>query len=1793
MSLETRLTAGFQRVAQEIKSVRAALSGKVDTTDSRLTDARTPTSHTHPISQVSNLQSTLDNKAGLWNGAITGGHLFMSPESGKSVSIPYFMNDISYNNLRGGATRLYADGVLSPTSLDICFEPTSTARSLPVSTTEYVIEVDLWKAFTYGTKVGYAAMESWRAKYIKIEAWDRGTETWKLCLEDDNSPGGDIIVPVPAQTGQGITKLRYTFRDFNSSSFRIGQLILINYSSEMGSSYFVSRGGAEMFGNISGVTPTSAAHLTRKDYVDAAVAGRVATNDPRLTDARTPLAHTHAIGDVTELQSALDAKASATVVNAGDFKLVPDGVTDNISQLQAAMLAVPAGGTLFIPPGTYAMSGTVSNSNKPVRVSAYGATFINTEAGTPFSFSGGFETVYPVSAITDVTIAETETNNPGVQVTLGDGVSPGWRKGDAVKLVSDDPIPGGRPELGTSQRRLGQCLFVQSCEGNVVTLMGSLDDPMTTNLRIARFKETWVTFEGATLDTLAGRTVPPASVTLAASAITDNLLTLSAARSTLYTAAPVVFSGTGLPTGITAGTEYYVIPVSDTTMRIASTKANARAGTALAVSGTPGTVTALFKSWGGSMVAFASVRNLSMRDVKVIDSPNQAFSFNGCFGGHVENIEVKHCYDNIYTGAFGYGVNMSCSTGITIENYRAGRVRHAYTDDSTQIAAGSGNFHSYGRTKNCGVKKGYAQNTSNTAWDTHHNGIYGFFEDVYAEDCNIAVSFRGRSHRARNVFVKNVRIAVRAFTETDGGESWGHSFDGVYGQALQVFTIDLNRTGGPSAGIREDRLTTIKNVNLTGLYRSIGTVTNATAQLENFRIEYGPSIENSYRLLDFDNADVVLQDFEVDLRKLTSGSSLRFLREVNTNGYFRFTKLRVRANSDITARFNRTFETPTDMTFEVTDATFDYVLGGIVGGTPGSTILEYKIVVGSSDNSEYIRVADTDVSGGLASRELRKTRKSPVLINVAPSTDTTLGAFYDGKLRGQIVHLRNSGTANVTLTHGSATKLVLRGGVDKVLPPGDGLSLVYIPAVGWCELDNGQSGASSVAWPDVTGKPSTFPPEPHAHAIADVTGLQAALDAELSLSGGTLNDGANIAVGTSAGTKLGTATTQKLGFFNATPVVQPTATTDLGTVLSSLGLRAAGTAFPLSTSGSVNLSGTVTTSKGRIKTPGAMTAATTLATSSGEMQTADATAAAFNVTLPATTTAGYHYTIKKIDASANAVTVLGTIDGATNYVLSRQYEFVTLMSTTTSGVWRVLASSRTDWNSIANRPSTFAPSAHTHAVADVTGLQTALDGKAPASHTHAIGDVTGLQTALDGKAPTSHTHTTAQISDATTLGRDLMKATDAAAARTLIGAGTGGGGSSLPAPIVTMSAGGQGDTVSNTSTAGAAAATNRGLRIPMTFFAKPKRFRFKVRNFNCTGYGPAGNAATGQGISMGVHAGNFQFQNGQATSLVSGTYAISGTASFWFSDWITDPALMPTPGVEYLFATGYTQANTGTPNMAMQCGLNTNAAAAIAGANTAMTAAWTPLDFQIEYEVDESVLRVLVVADSINEGITGPPGTSASNVVPQPLSTAPPNRWAASVGAVTQLHAVAGISTLNFVNIPDLFDRMNIEQLRPHIILWALGANDLMGSTTVTGAEFVTNMGSALAIVRSRVGYGPRLYVNNVMPRGGITAAQQTSRTNFNAAIAARPHGAVAMIDMDSAMRNPASTNAILPALTNDTIHPSYEGQQVMADVYRNTLPSVPPAVTASPTIYPTMTQAQYDALGASRDPNGIYPIRG
>ena len=56
------------------------------------------------------------------------------------------------------------------------------------------------------------------------------------------------------------------------------------------------------------------------------------------------------------------------------------------------------------------------------------------------------------------------------------------------------------------------------------------------------------------------------------------------------------------------------------------------------------------------------------------------------------------------------------------------------------------------------------------------------------------------------------------------------------------------------------------------------------------------------------------------------------------------------------------------------------------------------------------------------------------------------------------------------------------------------------------------------------------------------------------------------------------------------------------------------------------------------------------------------------------------------------------------------------------------------WDDVGNKPTEFPPEAHTHIIAEVTGLQAELDDKTDIGHSHVIADITDLQAELDSKA---------------------------------------------------------------------------------------------------------------------------------------------------------------------------------------------------------------------------------------------------------------------------------------------------------------------------------------------------------------------------------------------------------------------------------------------------------------------------
>lgn len=209
----------------------------------------------------------------------------------------------------------------------------------------------------------------------------------------------------------------------------------------------------------------------------------------------------------------------------------------------------------------------------------------------------------------------------------------------------------------------------------------------------------------------------------------------------------------------------------------------------------------------------------------------------------------------------------------------------------------------------------------------------------------------------------------------------------------------------------------------------------------------------------------------------------------------------------------------------------------------------------------------------------------------------------------------------------------------------------------------------------VTGSGSAVMTLPTTSDTLAGLGTAQTFTATQTFTGAVVMSATSLATDTTTGLKIGTATTQKIAFFNATPVVQQAAATDLGTALSNLGLRASGATFGLTTSGAAAFSGTTTVS-GVFTTSASMkfgssarTATVTLnATTSTQFQLCDATTAAFTITLPtAIGNSGLIFTFKKVDSTANLVTIgttsSQTIDGSTTYVgLASQYKYVTIYS---------------------------------------------------------------------------------------------------------------------------------------------------------------------------------------------------------------------------------------------------------------------------------------------------------------------------------------------------------------------------------------------------------------------------------------------------------------------------------------------------------------------------------------------------
>lgn len=166
------------------------------------------------------------------------------------------------------------------------------------------------------------------------------------------------------------------------------------------------------------------------------------------------------------------------------FGAVGDGIADDTA---AADAACESGLPIrFLEGKTYRLTATVGVTR--ANVDATGAKFIMEGAGSTVQCMGSFTAAVAVTGYTQA--MELAAPDGGqiniVTMTLSSTVD--WKPNDIVMLAGDDIIPLTKDSANgsPSQNRVGEYLIVRSVSGTTLKCEGTIDDPITTNMRVGK-----------------------------------------------------------------------------------------------------------------------------------------------------------------------------------------------------------------------------------------------------------------------------------------------------------------------------------------------------------------------------------------------------------------------------------------------------------------------------------------------------------------------------------------------------------------------------------------------------------------------------------------------------------------------------------------------------------------------------------------------------------------------------------------------------------------------------------------------------------------------------------------------------------------------------------------------------------------------------------------------------------------------------------------------------------------------------------------------------------------------------------------------------------------------------------------------------------------------------------------------------------------------------------------------------------------------------------------------------------
>lgn len=357
--------------------------------------------------------------------------------------------------------------------------------------------------------------------------------------------------------------------------------------------------------------------------------------------------------------------------------------------------------------------------------------------------------------------------------------------------------------------------------------------------------------------------------------------------------------------------------------------------------------------------------------------------------------------------------------------------------------------------------------------------------------------------------------------------------------------------------------------------------------------------------------------------------------------------------------------------------------GGNADTVDGMHASEFAIA--NHTHAQYANASHTHAQGDIAGLTDALDGKASVshTHNYAPSTHThTLDSISET-------------TTKKILTASERTKLSgIESGANKYTHP---TSHAASMITGLADV------ATSGSYDDLTDKPTSMQPTAHTHTQSDVTGLASALSGkaneEHTHNQSDITGLSDALAGKAASNHThGVATTTANGMMSATDKAK----------LDGVATGANKTIVDSALS---------TTSTNPVQNKVINTALSGKANSS-HAHTLD------NVS---------ETTTKKIMTAAERTKLSGIAEGANKYTHPSSHA-----ASMITGLATVATSGK--YSDLSGKPTSMTPTAHTHAQSEITGLTSALSGKANQTHTHAQSDVTGLSDALAGKAAVNHTH---------------------------------------------------------------------------------------------------------------------------------------------------------------------------------------------------------------------------------------------------------------------------------------------------------------------------------------------------------------------------------------------------------------------------------------------------------------------